>query len=221
MGNAVAFVRMIEAAGAGYLLGTVPCADTVARLASGGSTDLRQEGSRNPGAVNAMAVLCRGWGWSILFADIAKGALACQAGARLGGQLGAHVAGTAGVAGHCWPVWKHFRGGKGVAVSLGQCLATFPAYVPVDLGVSWAVGRWKGRALPGTVAGSMTWVAACALWWRKGWANPWGPGKGGSGVGLPIAAAASSAVIISRFISAAHDGRQPLDRHQSPDVVEQ
>ena len=190
---------IVASAAAGYLLGTVPSADTAARLATGGLTDLRLAGTGNPGAVNAMHVLGKRWGWGILAADAAKGALACVAGRRLGGGTGAHVAGTAAVIGHCFPVWNGFRGGKGVAVSLGQCTATFPAYLPVDLGVAWAVGKWKGRTFPGTVAASSTWVAASVLWWRKDWPNGWGPQPTAA---LPISAAVSTGVILYKFLTA-------------------
>ena len=78
----------------------MPCADTAARLASGGTADLREAGTGNPGAVNAMAVLGKRWGWGILAADAAKGALACAAGRRLAGATGAHAAGAAAVVGH-------------------------------------------------------------------------------------------------------------------------
>ena len=122
-----------------------------------------------------MAVLGRGWGSAILAADTLKGVAACVAGGWLAGPVGAHVAGTAAVVGHCFPVWNGFRGGKGVAVSLGQCLATFPAYLPIDLAVAWGVGRWSGRALPGTAAASATWVAAGTLWAARRWPNLWGP----------------------------------------------
>jgi acyl phosphate:glycerol-3-phosphate acyltransferase len=184
---------VLTAAAAGYLAGTLPCADAASRLATGGATDLRRAGSGNPGAVNAMAVLGKGWGLAILAADAAKGALACALGRRLAGGTGAHVAGVSAVVGHCFPAWNGFRGGKGVAVSLGHCLATFPPYVPVDLAVAWAVGQRTGRALPGTAAGSATWVAAGLLWWRMGWPNGWGPAPTAA---LPLSAAASSAVIL-------------------------
>ena len=190
---------VLASAAAGYLIGTAPCADTAARLATGGTTDLRDAGTGNPGAVNAMAVLGKRWGWGILAADAGKGAMACAVGRRLGGPTGAHTAGTAAVVGHCFPVWNGFRGGKGVAVSLGQCTATFPAYLPVDLGVAWAVGKWKGRTFPGTVAASGTWVLAGLLWWRAGWPNGWGPAPTAA---LPISAAASSAVILYKFMTA-------------------
>jgi glycerol-3-phosphate acyltransferase PlsY len=189
----------VAAAVAGYLIGTIPSADLASRLATGGATDLRHEGSGNPGAINAMSVLGTGWGSAIMAADTIKGVLACAVGGRLAGGTGAHVAGTAAVVGHCFPVWNGFRGGKGVAVSLGQCLATFPAYVPIDLAVAWGVGKWSGRALPGTAAASATWVAAGVLWTSRRWPNLWGPPPT---MALPVASAVSSAVILYRFATA-------------------
>ena len=189
----------LGAAGAiGYLLGTVPSADVASRLASRGTVDLRSAGSGNPGAANAMAVLGRGWGQGVLAADIGKAALACRIGRVLAGSAGEHVAGTAAVIGHCYPVWSGFRGGKGVGCSVGQVLATFPAYFPVDLAVAAATvaGPWRRRAFAATAAASAAWVAAGVVWTRRGWPNLWGPAPS---AGLPLAAAASSAVIARRF----------------------
>ncbi len=197
--------RLVASAVTGYMVGTLPSADMAARLASGGAVDLRTTGSRNPGAVNAMAALGKGWGWGVLVVDIAKGAGACMAGARLAGGAGADVAGTAAVVGHCYPLWNGFRGGKGVAVSSGQCLATFPVYFPVDLAVAWVVGRTGGRALPATAVASAVWVASAALWWRRGWSNGWGR----PGPTLPLAAAATSAVIMVRFAASARPAPTP------------
>ncbi len=183
----------------GYLLGTTPSADVAARLATGGTTDLRRSGSGNPGAVNAMEALGKAWGWGVLFADIAKGALACVAGGRLAGPTAANLAGTAAVFGHCYPAWSGFRGGKGVAVSSGQCLATFPAYFPIDLAIAYVAARLRGRALPATAVASAVWVASGVLWWRRGWRNAWGPTPGPA---LPLCAAASSVLILLRFATA-------------------
>ena len=191
-------LRLIAAATTGYALGTIPSADVAARLATQGVTDLRSAGSGNPGAANAMAVLGKGWGYGVLLADVTKGAAACVAGGRLAGEVGAHLGGTAAVVGHCLPVWNRFRGGKGVAASAGQCLATFPAYFPIDLGVAWATARWRRQAMAATTAASLTWVVAGAVWWRRGWPNLWGPRPSAA---LPLAAAASSAVILSRFMA--------------------
>lgn len=203
----MAVVRLASAAVGGYLVGSGPVADAGARLATGGTRSLRSEGTGNPGGANALVVLGRGWGYGIILADIAKGAAACRLGRRLAGDAGAHVAGTAAVVGHCFPPWSGFQGGKGVAVSLGQCAATFPPYVPVDLAVAWAAAakRWPARRFSApttaaTVIASAAWVTAAVLAWRRGWPNGWGPRPTAL---LPTAAAASSAVILSRFAAAA------------------
>jgi glycerol-3-phosphate acyltransferase PlsY len=186
----------------GYLFGTLPSADVAGRLASGGVTDLRSVGSGNPGAANAIAQLGPSWGYAVLAADVAKAAAACAVARRLAGDTAGHVAGTAAVVGHCYPLWNGFKGGKGVAASAGQCLATFPAYTPIDLGVaalSAASPRWKSRAYSATVLASAAWVGAGVIWWRTGWRNGWGPAPTAA---LPLAAAASSGIILHRFAAA-------------------
>jgi acyl phosphate:glycerol-3-phosphate acyltransferase len=201
--------RLVAAGLAGYLVGTAPSADVATRLAAG-PPDLRRAGSGNPGAVNAMRVLGRRWGYAVMAADVAKGAVACGAGRRLAGDGGAHVAGTAAVVGHCYPVWNGFRGGKGVAASAGQCLATFPAYTPVDLAVAAVTAsspRWRDRAFAATAAASACWVAAGVVWWRRGWPNAWGPRPTAA---LPAAAAASSTVVLWRFATAARAARPAI-----------
>ena len=195
--------RLALAAAAGYLLGTVPSADVAARLASGGTVDLRDQGTGNPGAVNAMVVLGARWGYGVLAADVSKGALACAVGRRLAGGRGAHLAGTSSVVGHCFPVWKGFRGGKGVGCSIGQCLMTFPAWVPVDLTLAAATStrRWTAsrRTHTATIVASLAWVGGAVVWWRKRWPNAWGPPATGD---LPLFAALSASVILHRFLTA-------------------
>ncbi|CAN5845328.1 hypothetical protein BH23ACT2_BH23ACT2_05440 [soil metagenome] len=192
------WTKVVAAAAGGYATGLVPSADVAARLAGGGRVDLRGQGSGNPGGANAAAVLGARWGYGVMAADIAKGAIAARVGRGAAGDTGQHVAAVAAVLGHCYPVTKQFRGGKGVGCSVGQCLATFPAYLPADLAVATAVaaGRWKQRAFAATAVSSSVWVVAAAVWWRRGWPNAWG---GTPTVGLPLAAAASSAVIFQRF----------------------
>ncbi len=192
--------RFTSAAAIGYLLGTFPTADLVARRASKGAVDLRASGSGNPGTANALNVLGKRAGAQVLAGDIAKGAAACAVGALVAGPVGAHVAGTSSVVGHCYPVWTGFRGGKGVATSVGQCLATFPVYFPIDAAVAIvtvATPRWKQRAFAATVVSSVCWVIGGAVWWARGMRNLWGPKPT---LALPIASAVSSAIIIRRFI---------------------
>ena len=203
--------RAAGAAVLGYLAGTLPSADLAARLAArrGGAVDLRASGSGNPGAANAMALLGRRWGYGVIAAEIAKGELAAGAGRRQAGGTGAQAAGVAAVVGHCYPVWNGFRGGKGVAASVGQCVATFPAWTVPLLALAGAVAVspwWRRRALAATAVSSAAWVAAGLVWWRRDWPNLWGPAPSAA---LPAAAAASSAVILARFAAAARPATAP------------
>ena len=201
MSRGARWLRVVTAGAVGYTAGLMPSADVATRLATRGQVDLRSTGSGNPGAANAGAVLGVRWGWAVMAADITKGAAAARLGRRLAGDTGQHLGAFAAVVGHCYPATHGFRGGKGVACSVGQCLATFPAYLPVDLGVAAAVaaGPWKQRAFAATSAASAVWVVAATAWWRRGWPNGWG---GRPTAGLPLAALASSAVITQRFVAA-------------------
>ena len=193
--------RTIAAAAAGYLLGSIPSADVAARLASGGQLDLRASGSGNPGGANAADVLGKKWGYPVMAADIGKGVLASFVGRAVGGPNGAHVAGTASVVGHCFPVWSGFRGGKGFASAVGQNLATFPAFFPVEAGIVAVTAAlpWKSRSVAVVRAGGSAWVGAGLYWWLARRPNGWGPKPT---VALPLAAAATTAVVWQRFAKA-------------------
>lgn len=180
------------------MLGTIPSADVARRLFSG--ADPRSAGTGNPGAANVASVIGPAAGLIVLAADISKGATAGRLGLRLAGAVGADIASTAAVVGHCYPVWTGFRGGKGVATSVGQVLATLPAYFPIDVAVAVATSAlpwWQQRAFAATMSASAAWVLGATLWWRKQLPNAWGPRPGSS---LPLAALASSAVICRRFL---------------------
>ena len=197
---------MLSAAALGYLLGTFPTADLVARRVSSGTIDLRAQGSGNPGAANALKVLGKKAGATVMVGDISKGALASSIGGLVAGPAGAHIAGTASVFGHCFPVWNGFRGGKGVAAGIGQCLATFPAYLPIDLAIAGAVAATpalKQRSFTAAMISSSAWVVGALVWWRKGHGNLWGPKPG---PGLVAAATLSSAAIAYKFVVAREPG---------------
>lgn len=187
------------AAGVGYLLGTIPSAELAAHGATRGAVDLRETGSGNPGAWNAIGVLGRRWGYAVGVMDVGKGAVAGFAGRAIAGDLGAHVGGAAAVVGHCYPVWRGFRGGKGVASAIGQFLATFPAALPVEVvfGCTGALSP-KRRALAISVSLAAGWVASGVVWWRKGWPTLWGPP---ATVAVPAAAVTTSAIVLQRFVA--------------------
>ncbi|MEM1032626.1 MAG: glycerol-3-phosphate acyltransferase [Myxococcota bacterium] len=114
--------------GAAYLSGAVPYGHLIARARG---IDIRAVGSGNIGATNVSRALGRGWGVVVLVLDALKGAVPVgiavwTAGAGLTSPLGVTAAGLAAVVGHCFPVWLAFRGGKGVATSLGVFLVIDP-----------------------------------------------------------------------------------------------
>jgi glycerol-3-phosphate acyltransferase PlsY len=190
--------RVATAAGLGYLAGTFPSADLATRIAAHG-TDLRAEGSGNPGALNAAAVLGRRWGIAVLAADMAKGTIAGLVGRAVAGDAGAFAAATGSIAGHIAPVWNGFRGGKGVATSAGACLAVFPAYFPIDAAVAATSAAASQQAERSIQVSCAVWITAAILWWRRGLPNGWGPEPG---PGLPVFAALSSAMILAKFRAA-------------------
>jgi acyl phosphate:glycerol-3-phosphate acyltransferase len=120
----------------GYLLGSVPFGLVLTRAA--GLGDIRTIGSGNIGATNVLRTGRKGLALATLLLDGGKGAIA----ALLAGALADHdamlVAGFAAVLGHNFPVWLGFKGGKGVATTIGTLIA---AAWPVGLAacVTWLV----------------------------------------------------------------------------------
>ncbi len=131
-------MRVLALAVAAYLLGSLPSAFFIVRLAKG--IDVRSVESGNAGALNAFRATGLGWvGVAVLILDVAKGAAAVLlAGAGAGLALQALLAALA-VVGHNYPVWLRGRGGKGLAAAAGALSSITPLAVPL-WGVAWAVG---------------------------------------------------------------------------------
>lgn len=118
----------------GYLLGSIPFAYIAGRLKKG--VDIRQVGSGNVGALNVIRQVRIAIGFTALIADIAKGLLAVFVALWLELSLTwVLVVGFAAVAGHNWPVFLRFRGGKGGATIMGVLLAL----VPREFAISFAI----------------------------------------------------------------------------------
>ena len=111
-----------------YLIGSVPNAYIMGRLLKG--IDIREYGSRNVGATNVFRVVGRGPGILTLVLDILKGfAVVYLVGFMslpANPELVKIVAGFSVIAGHNWTVFLRFKGGKGVATSVGVFLALTP-----------------------------------------------------------------------------------------------
>ena len=116
----------------GYLLGSVPFGYMVARVASG--QDIRMMGTGNVGALNVYQHAGIRAGVAVLVSDIAKGAVAVLIPVWMGApDWASYGAGAAAVAGHNWPVFLRFRGGKGAATILGVGLALAPVLTLISL----------------------------------------------------------------------------------------
>jgi glycerol-3-phosphate acyltransferase PlsY len=119
----------IIAIAASYLLGSVSFSILIARWVKG--IDIRQHGSGNAGATNTLRVLGKGPAAAVFLLDVAKGIAAVLLGNWLGdGQIWVPVlCGAAAITGHNWPIWFRFKGGKGIATTIGvmATLAFWPA----------------------------------------------------------------------------------------------
>lgn len=112
----------------GYLLGSIPFGIVITRLA--GTTDIRTIGSGNIGATNVLRTGRKDLAAMTLLGDALKGTVAVLIARSVLGPEAALVAGLGAFAGHLWPVWLGFKGGKGVATFLGITLALYwPAAV--------------------------------------------------------------------------------------------
>lgn len=98
----------------GYLLGALNPAALFARLKK---VNLRESGTKNLGASNAMIVLGRSYGAIVMVFDIFKAYFAAKVAKWLFPQLviAGYLAGLAAVVGHVFPFYMHFQGGKGLA----------------------------------------------------------------------------------------------------------
>jgi glycerol-3-phosphate acyltransferase PlsY len=118
---------------ASYLIGSIPFGLILARLA--GLGDIRSIGSGNIGATNVLRTGNRALAGVTLLLDGGKGAVAVLLGQMFGPDI-AVITGAGVVVGHLIPVWLLFKGGRGVATTLGVLLA-----------IAWPVG-----------------LIACGLW---------------------------------------------------------
>lgn len=134
-------------AAAAYLVGSVPFGWLLARSRG---IDIRQHGSGNIGASNVGRVLGRKLGVACFLLDVAKGAAPVVAYGFQSGAITGDVGGAGGatrwvliaaaaMAGHVFPVWLGFKGGKGVATGLGVTLALWPGVTLAGLA---SAGLW-------------------------------------------------------------------------------
>ncbi len=133
-------LAMIIAGLLGYLLGSIPFGLLFTRAA--GLGDIRKIGSGNIGATNVLRTGNKLLALATLLADGGKGAIAVLIAGALAGPIPSVVAGCAAFAGHIYPVWLRFKGGKAVATYFGILIA-----------LAWPLG----------LAAGATWIAAAFI----------------------------------------------------------
>jgi len=117
----------------GYLIGSIPTAIWLGKRVHG--IDIREHGSKNAGATNTFRVFGKKLGWIVLFIDVLKGTIASSLPLFFGSFFIGYkdeqlilqlTTAFAAVFGHVFPIFADFRGGKGVATSLGIVIGINP-----------------------------------------------------------------------------------------------
>jgi glycerol-3-phosphate acyltransferase PlsY len=124
----------------GYLLGSIDFALVVAAMRG---VDIRSEGSGNPGASNVLRTIGTVPAVLVFIGDALKGLVAVAAASFLTGQsppasVWVMAAGLAAVVGHCFPIYTKFRGGKGMATTMGVLTYVVPL-AAIATAVIWAL----------------------------------------------------------------------------------
>ena len=144
-----------------YLVGSIPSAVWIGKGFYG--IDVREHGSGNAGATNVFRVLGKGPGTIVLMMDIFKGYLALQLAFVSGEYLPSSqqyvnfklILGIAALAGHIFPVFAGFRGGKGVAIMLGILIGLNPMAALICTGVFLLVFLFFGYVSLGSLTAAL------------------------------------------------------------------
>lgn len=153
-----------------YLVGGLPFGFIIGRLHG---VDIRKAGSGNIGATNVGRLLGRPWGILVFALDVSKGLCPTLLAGHLIGAQGVAaswsgvtvntlwlICGICCIMGHNYPVYLGFRGGKGVATSLGVVLGVYPYLTIAGL---LAFGLWAAVTLVSRYVSLGSVCAACAL----------------------------------------------------------
>ena len=137
-----------------YLVGSIPVGLMVGKVVKG--IDVRRYGSGKTGTANVLRTL--GWGPSavVFGGDLLKGILAVLL-ARwvLGNPTGEVGAALAAVAGHNWPLYVRFSGGRGVVASMGALFVMMPVATAIGLTAGLAVIALTRYISLGSIIGSL------------------------------------------------------------------
>lgn len=146
-----------------YFIGTFPSAYFASRFLKG--LDIRRLGDRNMGASNVYRHVGHAAGIGVLAVDVGKGAVTIMLAERIASQPIVLLCGLAVVSGHNWPIFFKFKGGRGLAATIGVLLALLPVAMGFLLAVS-AVAFIKTHNL--VITGAIIFAPLSLLAWRLG-----------------------------------------------------
>ena len=151
----------------GYLLGSIPTGLWVGKWRGGG--DIRASGSGRTGATNTFRRLGLKWSLLVLAVDAAKGAAPILIiGAAFDTPTGEVLGGLSAIAGHQFPLFAGFRGGRGAATALGATLAALPFAIACAIAAA-APLLWRSRVMSLSVLmGATAGAAAVGLFAASG-----------------------------------------------------
>jgi acyl phosphate:glycerol-3-phosphate acyltransferase len=120
---------------AGYLIGSIPFAYIAGKIVKG--IDIRKAGDGNVGAANAFRQIGHWTGIMVMVADVGKGVAAVLLARAFNSQiLVIYLTGFAVVAGHAWPIFLGFKGGRGEATASGVLVVLLPQAMLTLFGIA-------------------------------------------------------------------------------------
>ncbi len=152
-----------------YLIGSFPSAYIAGKIKG---IDIRKEGSKNVGGMNAITNTGKFLGMTVIITDIAKGALAAYLASRFSDHIFVPLLAVVfTVIGHNWMIYIGFKGGKGVSTFLGGLLYLSPLsflflyllFIPIALFI--LKDSYLSTALGFFLFSFFLWVYEKSIWW--------------------------------------------------------
>lgn len=151
---------------ASYLIGSISFATIISNRYF--KDDVRSHGSGNAGSTNML----RTYGWKAagvtLLLDAAKGALSVGGSMLICGDLGALVGAVGVIVGHNWPIFFKFKGGKGVAATIGALLVIIPWQTLIVLAIcAVIIAATKIVSIASIVGGVLSLIMGIIFTWNS------------------------------------------------------
>ena len=160
----------------GYFFGTIQSAFFIGKIF--GKIDIREHGSGNAGATNTYRVLGFRYGLLVLFFDLLKTMIPIIIlyavvfginpwGLEANQYIYGLIVGVGVFFGHCFPFWLKFKGGKGVACSIGILLMFDPRFIPIVLSIALAIVFLTRFISLSSITGYISWGAITTFYYSE------------------------------------------------------